>query len=612
MADVRVSRANIEVLLTGADVRVSRANVEILATADDVRVSRANAEVLFTAQDTPIVSMATVETLGALDDNPRVSSVFVETLIGFVAGFADVVVYTQDAAHSVATNFADWITSSLGWDVTLRDDANLATDSDIADFDGLIYFRGDSAVSTDARAKAETAGVPFALFGGLEWGYAEGTGKTPPPYDSDLTGTWEFVDNSPGVTQINIVDTDHPITSSFSTGLLTVSTTADYSGAVDDGESVVGDVLAEADSNHANYVAGQATLIAVEAGTDDLQGTPVATTQRALIWGAPYNVQYITDDGTTLLQNAFQWLLGSRPNRPEILSANAGPTSVTLTSSIFEHTYVERTHSASRWQVTTAADTTFASVVWDSNYTTDLTSVTTPVATLDYDTSYIARVLYRDDLGQDSEWSASYGFTTEDLVAAGGAVVEFYTSGNSLISSVNTTIEDTDWVDVTLEDIEIPANTAYIRVSPYKDGSGLKKGYTRRMQVDLGSFASGYHPFAFRPEVHTDETIQSLHADAADASVSVDVDWSAARIQTKVLDQASTALTFSNTNPGRYVLILTQDGTGSRTVTWPTAVKWAGGTAPTLSTGASTSDVIGLDVVSGSLIIGHVLALNVS
>jgi len=39
-----------------------------------------------------------------------------------------------------------------------------------------------------------------------------------------------------------------------------------------------------------------------------------------------------------------------------------------------------------------------------------------------------------------------------------------------------------------------------------------------------------------------------------------------------------------------FVLLLKQDSTGSRTVTW-TTVKWAGGTAPTLTTTASRLDV---------------------
>jgi len=54
-------------------------------------------------------------------------------------------------------------------------------------------------------------------------------------------------------------------------------------------------------------------------------------------------------------------------------------------------------------------------------------------------------------------------------------------------------------------------------------------------------------------------------------------------------------LTFLNTKPaGRYLLELKQDGTGSRTVTFPSEVKWSGGVAPTLTTTASKTDIITL------------------
>ena len=46
-------------------------------------------------------------------------------------------------------------------------------------------------------------------------------------------------------------------------------------------------------------------------------------------------------------------------------------------------------------------------------------------------------------------------------------------------------------------------------------------------------------------------------------------------------------------NPCNILLKLIQDGTGSRTATWPSTVKWPSGTAPTLSTGAAAIDIIG-------------------
>ena len=53
--------------------------------------------------------------------------------------------------------------------------------------------------------------------------------------------------------------------------------------------------------------------------------------------------------------------------------------------------------------------------------------------------------------------------------------------------------------------------------------------------------------------------------------------------------------TFTFTAPGgpcNLVLVLKQDGTGSRTATWPESVMWPSGTAPTLSTGANDVDIV--------------------
>ena len=46
------------------------------------------------------------------------------------------------------------------------------------------------------------------------------------------------------------------------------------------------------------------------------------------------------------------------------------------------------------------------------------------------------------------------------------------------------------------------------------------------------------------------------------------------------------------TNPGNFMLWLIQDATGSRTITWPNTVRWAGGVAPTLTTTANAVDIV--------------------
>lgn len=69
-----------------------------------------------------------------------------------------------------------------------------------------------------------------------------------------------------------------------------------------------------------------------------------------------------------------------------------------------------------------------------------------------------------------------------------------------------------------------------------------------------------------------------------------------------VLDQNCT-LTFSNPpgtgTYGQFRLIVVQDATGSRTITWPGSVDWSSAAAPTLSTGANDVDVLDFFTVDG-------------
>ncbi|WP_440105435.1 hypothetical protein [Acidovorax sp. BL-A-41-H1] len=53
------------------------------------------------------------------------------------------------------------------------------------------------------------------------------------------------------------------------------------------------------------------------------------------------------------------------------------------------------------------------------------------------------------------------------------------------------------------------------------------------------------------------------------------------------------AFTFlAATSGGQFTLLLKQDGTGSRTVTWPSSVRWPGGTAPVITATAGRTDVV--------------------
>ena len=69
------------------------------------------------------------------------------------------------------------------------------------------------------------------------------------------------------------------------------------------------------------------------------------------------------------------------------------------------------------------------------------------------------------------------------------------------------------------------------------------------------------------------------------------IDWDDGNVQSVTLGGNRT-ITFSNQKSGAvYTLMITQDGTGSRTLTWPATAKWPGGVTPTLTTTVSALDI---------------------
>lgn len=68
-------------------------------------------------------------------------------------------------------------------------------------------------------------------------------------------------------------------------------------------------------------------------------------------------------------------------------------------------------------------------------------------------------------------------------------------------------------------------------------------------------------------------------------------------------------ITFSNASSGQAFIIHLNQGTGGFTVTWPT-VRWAGGTTPTLTTGANKIDTFGF-IYDGTDYYGYVIGKNI-
>lgn len=90
----------------------------------------------------------------------------------------------------------------------------------------------------------------------------------------------------------------------------------------------------------------------------------------------------------------------------------------------------------------------------------------------------------------------------------------------------------------------------------------------------------------------------------------VTFDLSSGRKQNVVLGGNRT-LALSNAVTGMvFLLSLTQDGTGSRTVTWFSTIRWSGGTVPTLTTTLNKRDTFGFICTGSNTYDGFVIGQN--
>ena len=92
------------------------------------------------------------------------------------------------------------------------------------------------------------------------------------------------------------------------------------------------------------------------------------------------------------------------------------------------------------------------------------------------------------------------------------------------------------------------------------------------------------------------------------ATVTFDLDSSSTHTVTL---GGNRTLALSNADAGqKFIIRLVQDGTGSRTVTWFSTIKWAGGVEPTLTTTANKTDVFGFICTSANNYDGFVVGYN--
>jgi len=128
-----------------------------------------------------------------------------------------------------------------------------------------------------------------------------------------------------------------------------------------------------------------------------------------------------------------------------------------------------------------------------------------------------------------------------------------YTGNGSKALALNSGATDVEWISVV---------TA--------TGSATLTNKT----IEAGTFTNGY-----TEEVATANTSTAYTIDLANGSVQI------------LTLTGNCTFTFPTATAGKsFILLLLQDGTGSRTATWPSSVKWPSSTAPTITATASKGD----------------------
>jgi len=97
-----------------------------------------------------------------------------------------------------------------------------------------------------------------------------------------------------------------------------------------------------------------------------------------------------------------------------------------------------------------------------------------------------------------------------------------------------------------------------------------------------------------------------------DAGGTATLDVSQSNIHSITMPAGNITIAISNETVGQCFLVeITQDGTGGRLVTWFSTIKWAGGSAPTLTTTGGKKDVFGFRVTGADTYDGFIVGLNI-
>ena len=105
-------------------------------------------------------------------------------------------------------------------------------------------------------------------------------------------------------------------------------------------------------------------------------------------------------------------------------------------------------------------------------------------------------------------------------------------------------------------------------------------------------------------------TTAQTYSPSAAATATLDLSLSNQHYITMPAGNITIALSNGSVNQ-IFLISITQDSSGSRTVTWFSTIRWAGGSAPTLTTTASKRDTFGFIRTGSGTYDGFVIGQNV-
>ena len=188
--------------------------------------------------------------------------------------------------------------------------------------------------------------------------------------------------------------------------------------------------------------------------------------------------------------------------------------------------------------------------------------------------------------GSDDTWGTKLNTnldTLDDLLDGTTAIKPNLTAGQFKVSGtvVNTTAAELNYVDGVTSAIQTQLNA-----KETADATIVK-------DADIGSTVQAYDADTAKTDTAQEWTSQQ-NFNATTLTFDATQDWNLSANQVCKLTLTANTTFDAPTNQvdgSVYVITIIQDGTGSRTAGWNTVFKWAGGTAPTLTTDASAKDV---------------------